>query len=261
MTMRDLLVRGLISGLLAATLAMGFASLVGEPEVDAAIAFEQRAAGDHGTSAMPGMPQAGTPAAAAPEEVSRPLQKSIGLATAIGVMGLAFGGTFALLFAVAYGRVGLGVRGTALLIALAAFGAVYLVPSLKYAPNPPATGNPDTIAVRTQLYFALMLVSLVATIGAAVIARNLGERMSSWNAVLIALGALAVVLVVAFLALPGYDEEPEGFPANVLWRFRLASLGTQFVLWAGIGLIFGALSERLEARAGRSTATAAPVRA
>src|SRR5689334_7391040 len=124
MVMRDLLVRGLIAGALAAVLATGFASIVGEPEVDAAIAFEERAAGEHGTAAVPGAPATVAPA---PHEVSRSLQKSLGLATALGVMGLAFGGTFALLFAVAYGRVGLGVRGTALLVALAAFGAVYLV--------------------------------------------------------------------------------------------------------------------------------------
>ena len=37
---------------------------------------------------------------------------------------------------------------------------------------------------------------------------------------------------------------PAEFPASVLWRFRLASLGTQLVLWLGMGLIFGALTER-----------------
>jgi len=35
-----------------------------------------------------------------------------------------------------------------------------------------------------------------------------------------------------------------GFPATLLWRFRLASLGTQAVLWTTLGLLFGVLTER-----------------
>ena len=51
-------------------------------------------------------------------------------------------------------------------------------------------------------------------------------------------------------ALPGavgespVDEVAGGFPATLLWRFRLASLGTQAVLWTTLGLLFGALTER-----------------
>jgi predicted cobalt transporter CbtA len=46
------------------------------------------------------------------------------------------------------------------------------------------------------------------------------------------------------LILPGIHEVPAGFPADVLWHFRVASLGTSAVLWATIGLGFGALAER-----------------
>ncbi|MGO9135375.1 MAG: hypothetical protein ACLP8A_15190 [Methylovirgula sp.] len=30
----------------------------------------------------------------------------------------------------------------------------------------------------------------------------------------------------------------------MLWRFRLAALGLQLVLWTAIGLLFGVLTER-----------------
>ena len=36
-----------------------------------------------------------------------------------------------------------------------------------------------------------------------------------------------------------------GFPADVLARFRVASLGTQLILWTAIGLVFGPLAARL----------------
>jgi hypothetical protein len=37
---------------------------------------------------------------------------------------------------------------------------------------------------------------------------------------------------------------PEQFSAVVLWRFRVAALSIQVVLWTTIGLIFGVLAER-----------------
>ncbi|GAA2221015.1 CbtA family protein [Micromonospora olivasterospora] len=55
-------------------------------------------------------------------------------------------------------------------------------------------------------------------------------------------------------------EVPDGFPALVLWKFRLASLGTQLVTWTTLGLLFGALTERSlrtrSAPAARPTVTA-----
>ena len=59
------------------------------------------------------------------------------------------------------------------------------------------------------------------------------------------------------LVLPTVDETPEplrdasgaiiypGFPADVLYEFRLVSLATQLVLWATIGLVFATLAGRL----------------
>ena len=53
------------------------------------------------------------------------------------------------------------------------------------------------------------------------------------------------MIVVAQIILPAVHETPVGFPADVLYRFRLASLGINLVLWTTIGLVFGALAERL----------------
>jgi predicted cobalt transporter CbtA len=222
----------MLAGLIAAILTIAFAEVVGEPQVDRAIAFESAEAQQHGE-------------AEEPELVSRDVQKTLGLATAVGLLAVAYGGLYAVAFALIYGRVeGLGTRTTALFVALATFCAIYLIPFLKYPANPPAVGNPDTIGRRTALYFAMMLISIAAVSGSVLLARRLSERTSRWTAWLLSLGALAVVVVVAYLLMPSINEVPEEFPAVVLWRFRIASLGAQLVCWAGIGLIFGALSER-----------------
>ena len=89
---------------------------------------------------------------AEPELVSRPVQTGIGLLTGVAVYSTAFGGLFALVFALAYGRmVDLGPRATSALLATAGFVAVYVTPMLKYPGNPPSIGLPDTIGMRTHL--------------------------------------------------------------------------------------------------------------
>ena len=35
-----------------------------------------------------------------------------------------------------------------------------------------------------------------------------------------------------------------GFPVTLMWRFRVASLGIQAVMWATLGILFGWLTER-----------------
>ncbi|WP_396272719.1 CbtA family protein [Granulicella arctica] len=40
--------------------------------------------------------------------------------------------------------------------------------------------------------------------------------------------------------LPAINEVPSGFPANVLWPFRLASWAFQLLLWTSIAQLFAA---------------------
>lgn len=237
LTMRTLLVWGLLAGLLAGVLALGFAETFGEPPVEASISIEeQSAAHDHGS-------------AEEPPPVSRGVQRTFGLGVATVAFGLALGGLFALAFAFAYGRIGsLRPRGTALVLALLGFVAVQLVPYLVYPPNPPAVGHPDTISDRTGMYFTMMAISVATAIAAVWAHRRMSGRLGWRSAVVAGLGFIAVVSVAGVL-LPHFDEVPVGFPAQVLWEFRLASLGTQAVLWATIGIGFAMLLDRAEQRA------------
>jgi predicted cobalt transporter CbtA len=239
---RTLLIRGMLVGILAGLLAFGFSKTFGEPQVDRAIAFEtQMDAAKAKADAAMGMPVAPDE----PELVSRPVQAGFGLFTAVVVYCTAFGGLFALVFAVASGRVGrLGPRGVSALLAAAGFVAVYVVPNLKYPANPPSVGQPDTIGYRTELYFTMMLISIVAMAAAAVLRGRLAPKHGDWAAALIALGGYLVVVALAQFLLPGINEVPEHFPAVLLWNFRVASFGTQAIMWGTIGLVFGWLTER-----------------
>ena len=237
---RTLLMRGMLAGLLAGVLAFGFARVFGEPPVDRAIAFEEQNASHAGHAAQPG-----AEAPAEVELVSRTTQAGIGLGTALIVYGAAIGGLFSLVFAYVYGRVGrLSARTTSALLALGAFIAVVLVPLMKYPANPPAVGSPDTIGPRTGLFLMMLIISLVAATVAVLVARRLWLQLGGWNASVIAGFLFVSTIGIAQYFLPVVDEVPEHFSASVLWQFRVAVLGVQFVLWTTIGLAFGALAER-----------------
>lgn len=76
------------------------------------------------------------------------------------------------------------------------------------------------------------------------LAGRLRERYGGWNATFLALLTGAVAVGVAYAALPRIDEMPPDFPATVLWQFRLSSFAAQAVLWAILGIVFGALTDR-----------------
>ena len=238
---RTLLIRGMLVGILAGIMVFGFAKIFGEPQVDRAIAFES-AMDDAKMKADMAMGIHDEPE---PELVSRAMQASWGLLTGVMTYAAAFGGLFALVFAFAYGRMStLRPQAVSALLALLGFICLYVVPNLKYPANPPAVGNPDTIALRTALYVAMMAVSVAAMVGALILRKRLVPRYGAWSAALAASAAYLAVVVVAAMLLPPINEVPDDFPAVVLWNFRIDALAMQAIMWATFGLAFGALTER-----------------
>ena len=244
---RSFLIRGLLAGLFAGLVAFGVAYIAGEPAINAAIAIEESGGlGDH---------HAHHPAAAddssGAAEVPRLLQSTVGLLTGTLVAGVTLGGLLGVLSALALGRFGrLGVRGVSVSLAAIGFVSVSLMPFMAYPPNPPAIGHPDTIGVRTALYFIMLAASIIAAVTAVLVGRELAERWGAWYGTLIAIAGYLPVTISAMVLLPSYSEVPADFPATVLYEFRGASLLTQLALWATLGVALGELLYRLQRRTG-----------
>jgi len=235
----SLLLRGMLAGLIAGLIAFGFARTFGEPQVEIAIAFEeQMAAAEAATSTEPA-------AMEEPEAVSRATQSGIGLFTGVMVYSVAMGGIFSLVFAGLYGRVGkLSPRALSAVLGVAVFLAIVIVPDLKYPPNPPAVGNPETIGVRTQLYFVTLIASIVGMALAFALARNLAAKLGTWNGAIAAGFAYVVFIAIVLKLLPAINEVPENFPSLGLYEFRIATIGLQATIWTVLSLAFGYLAEK-----------------
>ncbi|MFD3908705.1 CbtA family protein [Streptomyces sp. CB04723] len=237
-SVRALLVRGMLAGLIAGAFALAVAYFLGESRVDAAIALEEAHSHDHGGGE---------------ELVTRTMQATGGLATGVLVFGVAAGGIAALVVCYALGRIGrFGPRATAALIAGAALLTVYVVPFLKYPANPPAVGNPDTIGKRTTLFFLMVALSVLLAVAAVIFGKRLAPRLGNWNATTAAGAGYVVVIGLAYAFLPSFDEVGKDFPATLLWEFRLSTLAVQTTLWTVFGLVFGYLTERVLAPAART---------
>jgi hypothetical protein len=240
---RTLLVRGMLVGIVAGMLSFAFLKVYGEPQVDLAIAFETQV--DQAREAAERAK--GIAVEDEPDLVSRQMQAGLGLFTAVMVYSTAFGGLFALAFAFAYGRLpgSLTPQAASALLAAIGFVAIYLVPNLKYPANPPSVGEPATIGMRTALYFIMIAISLAAMGGAIALKRLLAARFGDWNSTILVAAYYIVIVAIAAALLPAVNEVPAAFPAVVLWKFRIASLGAQVIMWATLGLLFGEAAQRV----------------
>ncbi|HYZ69900.1 MAG TPA: CbtA family protein, partial [Mycobacterium sp.] len=101
------------------------------------------------------------------------------------------------------------------------------------------------IRQRTLLYLLMVVLSAALLVAAVYLGHRLTAQYGQWSATLIAAATYLVAIAVVMLVLPTIDETPADFSADVLYEFRLYSLGTQLVMWAVIGLVFASTVGRL----------------
>ncbi len=199
---KRLIARGLLAGTIGALLAFLFARLCAEPVIGRAIAFED---GRSDVLDAHGVHEHGA------ELFTRGVQANAGLGFGVLIFGVAMGALFGVLFCVVYARAAgrakkPAPRSLSALLAAGAFAAVYLVPFVKYPPNPPAVGQADTIRARTGWYLVMVLASVVLAIAAVWLARRVAARLGVWNGGLLAAAAYVVSIAVVAVLLPTTDR-------------------------------------------------------
>jgi hypothetical protein len=136
-------------------------------------------------------------------EFSRSTQEWGGMAAAVifgAVMGIVLGVAIAAL----HHRIrATNELGRAIRVAGAAFVAMVLIPGLKYPPNPPAVGDPDSISNRTVDHLTLMAASVLIVFGAWWLWEKLTEQgIDGAKRFFLGTGALLLAVFVAWSVWP-----------------------------------------------------------
>jgi predicted cobalt transporter CbtA len=240
---RTLIVAAVLVGALSGLAGAAFHRIVTEPRIDEAIAIEEAYAAAASDGAVSTERHDGE------EEVSisRATQKGAGLFSGYALIGAAFG----LFLAVA----SLSLRTLAanpfrrvLVAGVILAGAITVAPWLKYPPNPPAVGDPSTVGSRERWYTLLVVVAGLLLAGAAHLSSRL--RTAGWpddRRVAVVGGTAAVLFAAVFAVLPA-SPDPVEVPANLVWQFRISTLGGNLLVWAlltvGLGMLWAEATRR-----------------
>ncbi|MDO7867982.1 CbtA family protein [Nocardioides jiangxiensis] len=252
MSIGDLLRRGLAAGAAAGCLAAVWLLLITERSIKAALRIE-----DARNALAQATMKAHQGHVHAEDELVTHDQQIVFAVLALVVVGALLGLVFAVVYAAARTRLP-GYHDTTKALALGgiAFFAVTLFPFIAIPGNPPAVGDPSTINERTVIYLGAISLGILLVLAAFALDKALVGQVHS---------GLRTVLVLAFVVLAGtglqllIPNTPDAIQSKdfalqgnlslnaspeLIWNFRMASLGQYVVLWGALAAFFGALITR-----------------
>lgn len=222
----------LLSGVIAGTVLALVNQGVVLPFIERAIAIENHRAEAKGEIIDP-----------AAMDAYRLWQREGGIASG-ALLGLSYGALLGVVFA--YTRKALPGKNSAIkamLLAGIVWSVIYLAVTLKYPANPPAVGDPDTIYLRMTLYVAMLMISGLAALGAALLYRKMGQKKYGAARKAVAPAVYVVIVIAAFFTLPP-NPDAVNAPLDLVNGFRVASASTMAMFWVVLGVVLGLLWDR-----------------
>lgn len=228
---QKLFVAGVLSGLIVALFAFAFARHYSEPTIERAIALET-ATGAHYHGETQGH------AHSEGETISRATQRNAGLFIGIAGYSLALSAFVAVGSCALHGRTGAGTRANVWMLITTGYVSIVLVPQLKYPASPPGVGSAETIGSRTEVYFLLLLLSVICMFVAVLTASRLRRHFSSATSIGIGLVMFFGLASAVSTMFPVISEVPRDFPQDLLLEFRVHAAALQLLIWMGLGVVF-----------------------
>ena len=227
----------LLAGAIAGTILGAINQIAVEPYIERAIELEMRNAAQSGQVMNN------------PSEfvVYRFWQKG-GEIIAGTILGLSIGSLYGIVFAYTHSSIS-GTNNNkkkALIVASVMWLVLFLMPALKYPPNPPAVGDPETIYYRQSLYVEFLAISGFSALGLAFLYRKMVVASSNniKKAMMIIIPSVYVAIMAgAYLAMPA-NPDPINAPIDLVIGFRITSAITISMFWALLGVIFGAFWDK-----------------
>ena len=234
MTYGAVLRRYLLAGLVAGVLCALYLRILGEPVIRAGLDFEDS------------LPSEGP---ADPEMFTRS-QQMIGGMVALVFVGVLLAFLFGTLYAFLRHRIadGRGDVKASSGLASVAFLLTVVVPWIRYPFLPPGMGNGETVFKRGFWELLLIVTCIAAFVIVEMLVARLRGRISDNLRWILAIVAPVVVIGIIMFVFPSVsDPYPDGIPAQLIWSFRIRSLGSYALYWAIVGIFGGWLVSRIAA--------------
>ncbi len=123
-----------------------------------------------------------------------------------------------------------------LILALNGFLVAVLVPSLYLPPNPPGIETSLPVMARQSIFFAIIIAGILASIAFWIIYSRLSRKYNLMSGLSIGAFAFVAIIITAFLLVPSNSNIPS-IPSDLLWKYRVESLGAMFAFWAIMGVM------------------------
>ena len=117
-----------------------------------------------------------------------------------------------------------------------------MIPAIKYPPNPPTVGDPDTINYRQYLFISFIVISGLSALGLSIIYKNI--KTNPLLKLIIISIIYAVVMIAAFIVVPPSQDKITA-PMNLVNGFRISSMFTMGIFWIILGFTFGLIWDKI----------------
>ncbi|MCZ7383530.1 MAG: CbtA family protein [Candidatus Methanoperedens sp.] len=127
-----------------------------------------------------------------------------------------------------------------LILALNSFLVAVFIPSLYLPPNPPGIETSLPVMTRQSIFFAIIIAGILASIAFWTIYPRLSLKYNPMFGLSIGALAFVAIIITAFLLVPSNSNIPS-IPSDLLWKYRIESLGAMFAFWAIMGVVVNSM--------------------
>jgi len=159
------------------------------------------------------------------------------------ILGMAFGSLLGIVFV--FGRKTLPGSNNikkAIILSGIIWLVIFMIPAIKYPPNPPTVGDPDTINYRQYLFISFIVISGLSALGLSIIYKNI--KTNPLLKLIIISIIYAVVMIAAFIVVPPSQDKITA-PMNLVNGFRISSMFTMGIFWIILGFTFGLIWDKI----------------
>jgi predicted cobalt transporter CbtA len=123
-----------------------------------------------------------------------------------------------------------------LILALNGFLVVVLVPSLYLPPNAPGIETSLPPMARQSIFLAIIIAGILASIAFWIIYSRLSRKYNPMSGLSIGAFVFVAIIITAFLLVPS-NSNTASIPSDLLWKYRVESLGAMFAFWTTMGVM------------------------